>query len=189
MKNSNRGSIRFITYTAMGLALVILAQWLGNLLPAGAVIVGPFAVKQLITGSLVNCILFVFTVVAGLGSAVTIGILSSILATVLGVGPQVIPIVPLIALGNAVLSVVFWLCSKKFSLHNAAGIAAAAVCKCAFLWLTVAPLLSSLASVPEKQAKALSIMFSWPQGLTAICGGLLALIILPRLKKLPGKQD
>ena len=57
---------KWIAYTAMGLALVVVAQYLGSLIPDIAVIFGPFSVKQLITGTLVNCILLVFTAKAGL---------------------------------------------------------------------------------------------------------------------------
>ncbi len=167
----------------MGIALVILAQWAGNLLPAGAVIAGPFTMKQLLTGSLVNCVLFVFTAIAGVWSGVTVGLLSAVLASIIGVGPQIMPIVPLIACGNAILCVVFWLVAEKLKAKNIPGAIAAAVVKCGFLWATVAPLLGVLTNVPEKQVKAMSIMFSWPQGVTALVGGALALIIIPRLKK------
>ena len=180
MDNSKR--VRFITFTAMGIALVVAAQYVGSLLPAGAVIVGPFSVKQLITGSLVNCILLVFTACVGVGSAVTIGIISAVLASVIGVGPQVLPVVPLIACGNALLALVYHLVSVKGGLPGVAGVAAAAVLKCAFLWLTVPAALRLFAAVPDKQAAALSVMFSWPQGLTALIGGFLALLIIPRLK-------
>ncbi len=181
--------IRFITFTAMGIALVVAAQYLGSLLPAGAVIVGPFAVKQLITGSLVNCILLVFTACVGVGSAVLIGIISAVLASVIGVGPQVVPIVPLIACGNALLAFVYHLLSVKAKLPGIVGVIAAAVIKCAFLWLTVPAALRLFASVPEKQAAALSVMFSWPQGLTALVGGVLALLIIPRLVKVKNSEE
>ncbi len=182
MKNSNK-AVRFVTYTAMGIALVLLAQWLGSMLPAGAVIVGPFAVKQLITGSLVNCILIVFAACVGVGSAVTVGLLSAVLASLIGVGPQVLPIVPLIACGNALLVLTYWFFAERESLPMLAGSILAAIVKCAFLWITVPALLSALTSVPAKQTAALSVMFSWPQGLTALIGGLLALPIIRRLKK------
>ena len=39
------------------------------------------------------------------------------------------------------------------------------------------------ASLPEQQTNMMSIMFSWPQGVTAICGGLLSWPIIARLKK------
>lgn len=178
-----KGTVRFVTFGAMGVALVVAAQWLGNLLPAGAVIAGPFAVKQLVTGSLVNCILFVWADRVGVWNAVTVGILSAVLASVIGVGPQVLPLVPLIACGNALLVIVYRLAKDKMKLPGIAGVISAAAVKCGFLWLTVPLLLGALTSVPEKQVKALSVMFSWPQGLTALIGGLLALIIIPRLKK------
>ena len=101
-------TVRFITFTAMGIALVILAQLLGNVLPAGFTVVGPFTGKQLLTGSLVNCVLFVFTGAVGLWSGVIIGLLSSILAHFFGIGP-ILPVVPVVACGNALLCLVFGL--------------------------------------------------------------------------------
>ena len=57
-----------------------------------------------------------------------------------------------------------------------------AAVKCAFLWLTV-PLVLAAASLPEQQENMMSIMFSWPQGITALCGGLLSWPIIARLKQ------
>lgn len=182
MKNENK-TVRFIAFTALGIALVILAQLLGKMLPAGMAIAGPFTVTQLVTGSLVNCVLFVFAAVVGVWSAVTIGILSAILASVIGIGPAVIAVVPLVACGNAVLALVFSLVSGKLKANRIIAVVVAAVVKCAFLWLTVPTMLHLLASVPEKQVAALSVMFSWPQGITALIGGALAIVIIPRLMK------
>ena len=36
---------RWITRTALGVALVVVAQLLGKIIPAGAVIAGPFSVS------------------------------------------------------------------------------------------------------------------------------------------------
>ena len=41
----------------------------------------------------------------------------------------------------------------------------------------------AVAGLPEQQTAMLSIMFSWPQGVTALCGGLLSWPIIARLKK------
>lgn len=175
----------WVTRTALGVALVVVAQLLGKVIPAGAAIVGPFSATQLVTGSLVNCVLFVFTATTGIWSGVAIGILSSILASLVGVGPAIPAVTPVIACGNAVLAVVFGLLHGKewsFPRWAAAAVAAAAV-KCAFLWICVPLVLGLLSGVAEQQVKALSIMFSWPQGLTAFIGGCLALVILPRLGK------
>ena len=79
-------AIRFIAETAIGIALVVLAQLAGKLFPAGAVVIGPLSVTQLITGSLVNCVLFVFAARTGALSGICIGLFSSALAFLLGVG-------------------------------------------------------------------------------------------------------
>ncbi len=179
--NQSKGA-KLIARTALGIALVVVAQLLGKMIPSIAVIFGPFSVSQLITGSLVNCILLVFTHNVGLVSGLLIGVLSSILATLLGVGPIVPAVTPVIALGNAVLVIVFWvLC--KIKLPKLLAIIAAAAAKCAFLWLFVPKVLRMLPEVPEKQAAMLGIMFSWPQGITALCGGLLALAVMRPLSK------
>lgn len=172
-------TVRFLTFTAMGIALVILAQLLGNVLPAGFTVIGPFTGKQLLTGSLVNCVLFVFTGAVGLWSGVVIGLASAILAHFIGIGP-ILPVVPVVACGNALLCILFGLLRGK--LPDWLNVALAALLKCGFLWLLV-PVVIKAAGVPAKQAAALSILFSWPQALTALLGGLLALLILPRLKK------
>src|SRR5699024_7351040 len=174
----------WVTRTALGVALVVVAQLLGKVIPAGAVIAGPFSVTQLVTGSLVNCVLFVFTATTGIWSGVARGIISSALAARIGIGPAVPAVTPVIACGNAVLVVLFGLLHGRWSFGRwafAAVVAAAA--KCAFLWICVPAVLQLLSGVPEAQVKALGIMFSWPQGLTALSGGALALVILPRLGK------
>lgn len=42
--------VKWITRTALCTALVLLAQIVGRMLPAGAVIAGPFSINQLVTG-------------------------------------------------------------------------------------------------------------------------------------------
>lgn len=180
-----RSPAKWVALTAMGVALVVAAQYLGSLIPAIAVIFGPFSVKQLITGTLVNCVLLVFTARAGLTSGVTIGVLSAVLAGFLGMSQPFLS--PVVALGNALLCLVCHLLTVRTRLplkkmYIPAVILAAAV-KCAFLWLTVPLVLGAVSGLPEKQSAMLSIMFSWPQGVTALCGGLLAWPIILRLRR------
>ena len=176
-------AVQFISRTAIGIALVILAQLIGKLLPAGAVIAGPLSVTQLVTGSLVNCVLFVFTAQVGILSGVIIGLLSSVLASLIGIGPAVAAVVPVVGCGNAILALIFGLVSGKRPELRAPAVLLAAAVKCGFLWACVPAVLKALGSVAEKQVASLSIMFSWPQGVTALIGGVLALIIIPRLAK------
>lgn len=178
-----KSSTLWLTKTAVGIALVLLAQLIGKMIPAIAVIVGPFSVNQLITGTLVNLILIIMTLTVGVGSGVTIGILSSLLAMVIGVGPIFPIIAPFIAIGNALLVVTYKLIlkSQKWITFYLAIIVAAMI-KCAFLWLTVPFALNYISDIKPAQLQMLTIMFSWPQGITALCGGILALCILPLLK-------
>lgn len=177
--NANTKPAKWIAVTAMGVALVVVAQYLGSLIPDIAVIFGPFSVKQLITGTLVNCVLLVFTAMAGLTSGAVIGFLSAFLAAFMGISQIVVS--PAVAIGNALLCVVYSLLARRPSWHVPAMLVGAVV-KCAFLWLTV-PLILGLAGLPEKQTTMLSIMFSWPQGITALCGGIVSWPIIARLKK------
>jgi hypothetical protein len=87
-----------------------------------------------------------------------------------------------IALGNLVLVVVVALLYDK---NRLTALAAGAVLKFVTLYLgvvrIVVPLL--LPDVNEKIKAVLSVQFSWPQLITASIGGILAVIILPVLKK------
>ncbi len=170
--------------TAMGLALVAAAQYLGTLIPGIAVISGPFSVKQLITGTLANCVLLVFAAQVGLASGAVIGVLSAFLAAFLGISQ--IAVSPAVAVGNALLCVVYSLLTTRagipaIKMHVPAILLGTAV-KCSFLWLVV-PLVLNGAGLPEKQTAMLSIMFSWPQGVTALCGGLLSWLVIRRLPR------
>ena len=75
--NRRRSAIIFISETALGIALVVLAQLAGKVFPAGALLIGPLSASQLITGSLVNCVLFVFAARTGALAGICIGIFSS----------------------------------------------------------------------------------------------------------------
>ncbi len=177
-----------ITRTGLAVALVIVAQFIGKMVPAGAVIFGPFSTNQLITGSLVNLILIVSGAAIGLWPGVTVGVLSAILATLLGVGPIFPLITPAIAVGNALIVLVTWLFFRKsakpgYTATNLAGVVSGAAVKCAFLWITVPMLFQFIPEIKPPQIAALSIMFSWPQAITGVVGGLLALAVLPALKK------
>lgn len=181
----------WVTRTGVLLALVLVAQFVGKLIPAGAVILGPVNTSQIITGSLVNMMLVIAAGIVGVGSGITIGVLSSLLATLLGIGPIFPQITPLIAVGNAILVLIIYFVFKAANgLHGRAqigvkigGVLVAAIVKCGFLWFTVPKMLTLIPGVKPQQAKMLTIMFSWPQAVTAVIGGLLALAVLPAIKK------
>ncbi len=188
MKNK---STLWIARTGLMLALLVVAQFIGSkLIPAGAVILGPMSVTQLITGSLVNMVLILTAAVVGVWSGTAVGILSAVLALVLGIQGQPI-VTPAIALGNVIIVLVTWLFfhmaakkgQKPYGVYGIAGIVLGAAAKCAFLWLTVPALLTLVPEIKPAAAEKLSLMFSYPQLVTALIGGALALLVIPAVKR------
>ena len=164
----------WIAETAVMIALLVALQGLTK--PAG----------QFVTGSCVNLILGVSTLVGGLWCGLTVALLSPFFAFLLGIGPALIQIVPAIAVGNIVLVLVLWLIcrkAKKLSVLSYGGAVAASVCKFAVLYALVVLLLLPLLGLPEKQVAMMSAMFSWPQLVTALIGSFLAVTIAPVIRK------
>ena len=173
--------IRWITETAVLLALLVTLQALTK--PMG----------QLVTGSCVNAILAVAVLVAGLGSGVTIAIVSPVLAYLLGIAPQILT-VPAIMAGNTVYVVLLHFLAGKAGKNMVMKVVAwvvSAAAKFAALYFIVvkvicgvmAPSLMAAGTLKEPMLKALPATFSWPQLFTALIGGAVALAIVPVLKK------
>ena len=173
--------IRWITETALLLAMLVSLQ----------AITKPFG--QLVTGSCVNAVLAVATLVAGLSSGVTIALISPVLAFLLGIAPQILT-VPAIMVGNTVYVVLLNILADADGKNLVRQIAAwliAAVAKFASLYLIVVKIIcgvmaSSLlaaGTLKEPMLKALPATFSWPQLFTALIGGAVALVISPILRK------
>ena len=88
--NTKTSPAKWIAVTAMGIALVVVAQYLGSMIPSIATIFGPFSVQQLITGTLVSACL---TAVPGSSDVVRGGVVSYAVAVkraVLGVSCEVL---------------------------------------------------------------------------------------------------
>ena len=173
--------IRWITETAVMLALLVSLQALTK--PMG----------QLVTGSCVNTILAVSVLVGGYSCGLTVALISPVLAFLLGIAPQILT-VPAIMVGNAVYVTLLHFLADPSARNLGRQIAAwavAAVGKFATLYLLVAKLIcgvmaeSLLASgaLKEPMLKALPATFSWPQLITALIGGGLALLIVPTIRK------
>ena len=154
-------------------------------LPAGAAIAGPFGVNQLVTGSLVNCVLFVFTALSGLWSGVTMGIVSAMLAQFIGIGPAVSAVSPVVAVGNALLCVVYGLIIAKAGSEGVRqwiAMAIAAVFKCAFLWIAV-PFCSACSPASRSSSADAQHNVLLAPGLHRPHRGTLASLVIPRLRK------
>jgi uncharacterized membrane protein YeaQ/YmgE (transglycosylase-associated protein family) len=63
------------------------------------------------------------------------------------------------------------------------GLIATAIAKFAALYLLVSVLLCNILPLKPMQIKTFQAMFSWPQLVTALIGGAIALAIVPVIKK------
>lgn len=174
--------ILWITETAMMLALLVALQWATSGLN-----------NQFITGSCVNLVLAMTVLLVGLSSGLTVALISPVMAFLLNIAPQIVT-VPAIMAGNAVFVLLLHYAAdpegKQIS-RQIAALVLAAVAKFAVLYLIVVKLIcgpmaqSLLASGTLKQPMiaALTVKFSWPQLITALIGGAIALAVFPLLKK------
>ena len=170
--------IAFITQTAVMLALLVCVQSITR------------SFGQFATGSLVNLILLVSVFMIGLGGGLAVAVASPFLAFFAGIGPAFIQVVPFVAAGNAIFVAVAHLSAKRVAKRSlrdvllaASGLAAAGAAKTAFLWVGL--VLAALPLIPginENQAAAITAAFTWPQLVTALIGGALAMMVVPILK-------
>lgn len=175
----NKG-VRFITSTAVFLALLIIFQSLSA------------SLGQMVTGSLVNFVLVAATLLAGWKSGIVIALLSPFFAKLFGIGP-IYPILPVVALGNAALVAVYACVMNRekldVRLRWTMSLIAAAVIKYAVLTIGVVKIVLPLIEVPEAQAAKLAAMFGTTQMLTAFVGGVIAFIAVPLIQKAVNKNN
>lgn len=150
--------INWITRTAILLTIALVFQMAGF--------------PQFITGPIVNAILYLAAMSIGWSGGVVIGICTPIIAAMRGIlPPPLAPLIPFIALGNGVLVVLFfWLQAKNRIL----GIIIASTVK--FLILVTG--VNLLVQVPPPVIQ----MMSFPQLITAVIGGLIALLVEKTVK-------
>jgi len=146
----------------------------------------------------VNAILAIAVLVGGMSCGITVALISPIFAFLLGIAPNFITVLP-IMLGNACFVALLRLIAGKshkplwrqpVALMSAAGV------KFAVLYLLVVQLICGVASdsllgkklgqvvlLAPPMLQALPTMFAWPQLLTALIGGGIALVTVPMLRK------
>ena len=171
--------VLFLTQTALMLALLIALQWITK--PLG----------QIVTGTCVNAVLAVTCLLIGNGSAMIVGLLSPIFAFLLGIAPNLIA-VPAIMAGNAVFVNLLQEAGKSEKLlKKAINLLLAALSKFVVLYMlmvvivcgSLSDLLLATGVLKEPMLKVLPATFSWPQLVTALAGGAIALFIVPPIKK------
>lgn len=177
MKKTN---VLWITQTAVLIAVLLVLQTLTK--PAG----------QIVTGSCVNAVLAVAALCVSVSSGLCVAVISPFAAFLLGIGPAFFPLTFAVVLGNAVyVALLYVLASRKLTVGSMAiGVAAASVCKFLTLYLVVVQGVCRFFadSLKPQQIKTFTAMFSVPQLITALIGGVAACAIAPVLKKAISKK-
>ena len=131
---------------------------------------------QLVTGSIVNATLLITAVILGPRAAITVGVLPSLFAVISGqLPPALVPLVPLIMVGNALLVIVFHLLRRR---GWWAGVVTAAVVKFCWLFGTTSVLVLATGLLTGPAATVALGVMGWPQLVTALCGGGIAFAVL-----------
>lgn len=173
---TNKERVLWITRTAIFMAMLLVMQWATR--PLG----------QYVTGSLVNLILIVSVMLGGLWSGVTVALLSPLFAFMVGIGPAMPPVIPVVMLGNLSIVLVWHFIAGRAKNASAPryiiAVIAGAVVKFLVLYTGIVKiLLPFILNLPEKQTAVLSASFSFPQLFTALIGGTIAAVIIPLLKR------
>ena len=177
-----RKNLLWITRTAVLTALLVTMQFITA--PLG---------NQFVTGSAGNLIMIVAFLTCGPATGLTVAIVSPLCAFLVGVGPAFPPLIPFIALGNAVL-ITAWFTFGLLNRSDKSGIRhkiiscliaiAAAIIKFLTLYIGIVKIaVPLLLNLNEKQSAMLTLSFSYPQIITATIGGILALAIVPPIQK------
>jgi hypothetical protein len=162
---------RVVARTALLLALTLLFQSLRLFIP-----LPPFFSTWII-GSLVNACLLVAVETSGFFPAAVIAVAAPAVAYF----QQLLPL-PIFVLPVAFANLLYiWLFRTGLAWGRWQGIALSAFGKTLFLYLAFAWLLSFIHIGPRLAAGLLFVM-SWPQLVTTVAGGVLAAIVVRRLR-------
>ena len=142
---------------------------------------------QYVTGSCVNFILAMSVFIGGFASGIVVALLSPIFAFLLGIGPAFILISPCVSAGNFAFVVVMTLLWAKYVNEKSnfvkpiLAVIAGAIAKFLVLYFLVVKLVLPSLGLPDKKVAIMSAMFSYPQLVTAIIGGIIATIVASRI--------
>lgn len=158
------------------LAMGIIFQIIGRNIPQ---------INQFLVGPIINCILILTAFICGKWWGVGVGILTPMLAWFVGqLATPLAPFIPFIIIGNFLFVFLFSLFMEGQLLKRGIGIILGAIGKYAFLTFASTKLIDFLGlNFPPKVVKTLSLSMSTPQLITALAGGVFALIIIEALIK------
>lgn len=145
----------------------------------GIAVILPFFHNQFFTGPIVNAIFYISVVLLGVNRTLYIALIPSVVAFSVGLLPFIIyPIVPFIIIGNIIQILVFNSFQKKFWL----GVILSSVLKSLFIFVAGSVIFEMV--LKKDLSPAVALIFSWPQLLTALTGGVIAYLFLKMIKKI-----
>lgn len=166
---------RFLTRTAILLALTVAVQMAGRAIPAPA--------NSFIVGPLVNACILISTAFVGLAGGIIISVLApftSLINNHAPIAPVLLLFAPLIAVGNSILALFFHYLKNK---SQVMGILLGAVVKFGFLFGAIRVFVELKGDIKPPMANNLITLFSIPQLITALLGGVIAIVVVKALKK------
>lgn len=168
----NNNKLKYLTRTAMLLALTIVFQFLGRHIPLGQN-------SNFIVGPLVNACLIISAGLVGIFGGAVISVLSPYGAILTG-ATLPLPLAPFIAVGNFVLVLAFYIFRKR----KVIGIISGSIAKFAVIYGSLLYIIPFFKLMPANKAMNLAgAAFGWPQLVTALIGGIIAIPIIYRLEK------
>lgn len=168
--------------SALLLAIAIVFQIIGRNLQVASI-------NQFLVGPIINAILLVSVVICGTWWGVGIGVLTPILAFLIGqLSPIFAPFIPFIMIGNILYVIAFALIYKKFKTSSLAkeaiGVIISSLLKFAFMFVSAVKIIHILnISFSKLALKLLPTAMGMLQLVTAIIGGILAIVIIEILRK------
>jgi len=141
-------------------------------------------VNQFLVGPGVNAVLLLTAYICGTYYGIGVGLLTPLVALLVGQLNQAFaPFVPFIMIGNAIYVLLFGLLKGKIKLGKYAGVISGSVLKFLFLYLSVSKLVTLFSlNIPKPLLKKLAAAMGFPQLITALIGGIIAIAIIEILK-------
>jgi hypothetical protein len=166
-----KSETKYLVRRGLFLAIVISLQFIGKAIPQ---------ISQYFVGSAVNAVLIMAAFTCGTWWGVAIGVMTPVTAWLTGqLAQPLAPFIPFIMVGNAIIVIFFGMLKSHGKWGMYSGWIAGAFFKYLFLYFSATKLIHVFSvNLPEKVVKVLAVAMGFTQFVTAIIGGIIALIII-----------
>jgi len=176
---NNINNVNKLTRASMLLVIALVITFIGARF-------GGATFNSIVVGPLINAVILTAVLMTDLKFGILVAFSTPILAALTGqLAAPMVPFAPFIMVGNVIYAVAFGLAHKYVKAWGSyLGIGLGAVLKAGFLIFSVKYLVALFnVSLPEKVLAKLSVMMSYPQAITAVAGGIIALGMSKILEK------